>query len=234
MAAPVMVTEAKPSASGSAAAASDPNTASRISSTIGKPVTSAFSRSSLARSCMPAHSASWPTVYSSTPSRAPSPTSSSSRRSTARSLAWSWSAWTVSGTVTTGARAARRLAAAAARRGQLGVRQLGGDAVDAVHGGAHLGVGRARAARHDHGQGVGLGAVELGQAAVHRLGVRARHGEAAAGQVLGLAHGQRRGGHQEHHPDGDHDPAATLDDRGQPVHRSLHVRYETAATERGV
>ena len=62
MAAPVMVTEAKPSASGSAAAASDPNTASRISSTIGKPVTSAFSRSSLARSCMPAHSASWPTV----------------------------------------------------------------------------------------------------------------------------------------------------------------------------
>ena len=115
MAAPVMVTEAKPSASGSAAAASDPNTASRISSTIGKPVTSAFSRSSLARSCMPAHRASWPTVYSSTPSRAPSPTSSSSRRSTARSLAWSWSASTVSGSVTTGDRAAWRLARAAAR-----------------------------------------------------------------------------------------------------------------------
>ena len=59
--APVMPTLAKPSASGSAAAAREPNTASSISITIGKPVVSAAARSSLLRSCMPAHSACWPT-----------------------------------------------------------------------------------------------------------------------------------------------------------------------------
>ena len=222
MAAPVMVTEAKPSASGSAAAASEPNTASRISSTIGKPVTSAFSRSSLARSCMPAQSASWPTVYSSTPPRAPSPTFSSSRRSTARSLAWSWVASTASGTVTTVARPARRLATAAARGDSSA---WGSSAAarsmrsTAARTSASLGAG---APGDDHGERVGLGAVELRQSAVDRFRVRAGHGEAAAGQVLGLLHRQRRGGHQQHHPDGDHDPAATLGDRGQPVHRSLH------------
>ena len=61
MTAPVMPTLAKPSASGSAAAAREPNTASRMSSTIGNPVFSADSRSSLERSCMPAHRACWPT-----------------------------------------------------------------------------------------------------------------------------------------------------------------------------
>ena len=61
IAAPVIATLAKPSASGSAAAASEPKTASRISSTIGKPVVSAEARSSLVRSCMPAQSACWPT-----------------------------------------------------------------------------------------------------------------------------------------------------------------------------
>ena len=61
MTAPVTTTLTKPSASGSAAAASEPNTASRISSTIGKPVASAASRSSFESSCMPAHRACWPT-----------------------------------------------------------------------------------------------------------------------------------------------------------------------------
>jgi hypothetical protein len=59
--APVSITLAKPSASGSAAAANEPKTASRISSTIGKPALSAAARSSLVRSCMPAQSACWPT-----------------------------------------------------------------------------------------------------------------------------------------------------------------------------
>jgi hypothetical protein len=62
MAAPVMATLANPSASGSAAAASEPKTASRITSTTGKPIFSALSRSSLVRSCMPAQSACWPTM----------------------------------------------------------------------------------------------------------------------------------------------------------------------------
>ena len=61
MPAPVIITLAKPSSSGNAAAASEPKTASRISRTIGKPVASAVSRSFLLRSCMPAQSAVWPT-----------------------------------------------------------------------------------------------------------------------------------------------------------------------------
>ena len=56
MTAPVKATLMNPSASGSVAAASEPKTPSRISSTIGKPVFSADSRSSLERSCMPAQS----------------------------------------------------------------------------------------------------------------------------------------------------------------------------------
>ena len=61
MPAPVTPTLAKPSASGRLAAASEPNTASRMISTIGNPVISADSRSSLTRSCIPAQSACWPT-----------------------------------------------------------------------------------------------------------------------------------------------------------------------------
>ena len=60
--APVTSTETKPSASGSAAAASEPNTSSRISRTIGKPAVSALARSSLDNSCMAPHSAPWPTM----------------------------------------------------------------------------------------------------------------------------------------------------------------------------
>src|SRR5215211_8435961 len=81
IAAPVTATLAKPSASGSAAAASEPNTAR----TIGKPVVSAAARSSLARSCMPAQRACWPTRWGSTPSPLAPPPSRSSRMWTARS-----------------------------------------------------------------------------------------------------------------------------------------------------
>ena len=112
IAAPVIITLAKPSSSGSAAAASEPKTPSRISSTIGKPVASAVSRSSLLRSCMPAQSAVWPTRYGFTSSTAAVPRSS--RRSTARSAISSASPSRRSGSTRIVSRPASRLAAAAA------------------------------------------------------------------------------------------------------------------------
>ena len=54
MSAPVTITLTKPRVSGSAAAASEPKTTSRISATIGKPPPSALARSSLESSCIPA------------------------------------------------------------------------------------------------------------------------------------------------------------------------------------
>ena len=51
----------KPSASGSAAAASEPKTISRIRATIGKPLPSAWERSFLEISCIPAQIVGWPT-----------------------------------------------------------------------------------------------------------------------------------------------------------------------------
>ena len=60
MSAPVTITLMKPSASGNAAAASDPKTTSRISATIGKPPASALARSFLESSCMPAQIVGWP------------------------------------------------------------------------------------------------------------------------------------------------------------------------------
>ena len=58
--APVTVTATSPSASGSEAAASEPKTAIRIRATIGKPIASAFSRSSLETSERADHIAGWP------------------------------------------------------------------------------------------------------------------------------------------------------------------------------
>src|SRR4051812_18948745 len=119
MTAPVSATLPKPSASGRLAAASDPKTASRMMKTIGKPVRSAVSRSFLVRSCMPAHSACWPTRCTSTPSRGSLLGSSSSRRSVAASAASSRLPETFSGTTTIGrppapasARSRSRLASA--------------------------------------------------------------------------------------------------------------------------
>ena len=85
MATPVTITAAMPSPAGSSAASADPKTASRTIRMRGKPVVSAFSRSVFCSSCMPAHSACWPTTYGWTPSFT-SPTPISSRRSFA---AWS-------------------------------------------------------------------------------------------------------------------------------------------------
>ena len=66
MSAPVTTTAATPSASGSAAAASDPKTTSRTISTIGRPMSSACSRSSFESCWIPAQSALWPTRCSGT------------------------------------------------------------------------------------------------------------------------------------------------------------------------
>ena len=85
MRAPVTITATKPSASGSDAAASEPKTASRISATIGKPITSAFSRSSLESSCRPAHAAGWPIEVRGDAVRRPRRAAISSRRSVAAS-----------------------------------------------------------------------------------------------------------------------------------------------------
>ena len=60
MSAPVTMTLTKPSASGSAAAASEPKTTSRIRATIGKPPPSAWARSFLDSSCIPAQIVGWP------------------------------------------------------------------------------------------------------------------------------------------------------------------------------
>ena len=87
MAAPVIATLTNPSARGSAAAASEPNTASRINRTMGKPVASADSRSSFERSCIPAHRACWPTRWVRTAPDCSSLRARRSRRSTAASAA---------------------------------------------------------------------------------------------------------------------------------------------------
>ena len=62
MTAPVTITAATPSPAGSSAASTEPKTASSTIRIAGKPVISAFSRSSCWSSCMPAHSACWPTT----------------------------------------------------------------------------------------------------------------------------------------------------------------------------
>ena len=102
--APVTVTAATPSASGSAAAASEPNTASRMSSTSGRPTNSASSRSFLDSSCMPAHRPPWPTMCSGTAAPS-SPMSRLTRIWDASSTLSSRLAVTTSGMSTTGSAA---------------------------------------------------------------------------------------------------------------------------------
>ena len=60
-AAPVTTTAATPRPTGSSAASSEPKTTSSTIRIAGKPARSAFSRSSCWSTCMPAHSADWPT-----------------------------------------------------------------------------------------------------------------------------------------------------------------------------
>ena len=226
IAAPVIATLAKPSASGSAAAASEPNTASRISSTIGKPTCSADARSFLARSCMPAQSACWPTRWISTPASLwrPPPMPSSRRRSEAASAASSWVPLSWSGDDSD-----RRVGRRAWSGGRGGLRverdvlDAVGAAADARDRGVDVGAGAAGAAREHDGELRALRAVEVGEAALDRRRAGARHLEAAARQVLGLACGERERGEQEHEPGRRHEPAVAPGEAVEPIHRRLHL-----------
>ena len=209
MTAPVIITLAKPSASGSAAAASEPNTASRITSTIGKPIFSALSRSSFVRSCMPAQSACWPTRCGSTPPRTSVP--SSSWKSTAMSAVWFWSPSTSSGTTVIEADSAPRFAAAAAR------------SLSATWGSSSaMRPTRSTSAPTVAASAPGLRASTTARCSrwapskrsmfvFHDLRLRARHLEAAAREVLGLAGGEREGGEDQQHPDREDEPPAPLE-----------------------
>ena len=161
--APVTNTLAKPSASGSDAAASEPNTASRIRNTIGNPVVSAASRSSFDSSCMPAQSACCPTRCGSTPC---------ARLSHVEFVAHVDRH--VRELVLTALQLERdhddrliarlRLGAGGRLAGQLDVAHVGGDPIDPVDLLAHGGGGRALALRKHHGQRLALGLVEVGRA----------------------------------------------------------------------
>jgi hypothetical protein len=78
MRAPVTSTLVRSRPKGRTAAVMDPNTASRMRATIGKPLVSALARSSLLRSWSPAQAAPWPTVNAVIPLTS-SPVSSSER-----------------------------------------------------------------------------------------------------------------------------------------------------------
>ena len=193
-------TATKPSASGSAAAASEPKTSRRMSRTSGNPAVSALARSSFESSCIAAQSAPWPTSEVVTPSRAPSPAPRFSRRSTARSVAASSSTATRSGTTTVPPAAARRSASA---------RVAAGSATPST--GATPSPTRATAARSCAGVAPGSGISTAASCArgtpgkpVERLvdGGRRRAGdaEAAAREVLGLAGGERERGEQDRPP----------------------------------
>ncbi len=102
MSPPVTRTETNPSTSGSAAAASEPKTNSKISATIEKPTLSAVCGSLLEISCSPAHSAPWPMrcVVTAPSETAGVPISSCARRSLAMSTASYSLPSTVSGMTT--------------------------------------------------------------------------------------------------------------------------------------
>ncbi len=85
--APVRITATKPRLSGSSAAATEPNTASRTMNTIGKPAASAFSRSVFETSCRPLQNACWPTRWIGTVPSLDTP--ASLRIFTAASTLWS-------------------------------------------------------------------------------------------------------------------------------------------------
>ena len=84
-----MATAMKPRLSGSSAAATEPKISSSTMKTIGKPMPSAFSRSSFERSCMPAQSACKPTRWIGLTASSPSRMSAFLRISAAASAVWS-------------------------------------------------------------------------------------------------------------------------------------------------
>ena len=186
--APVRITATKPRLSGSSAAATDPNTASRMMNTIGKPADSAFSRSDFETSCRPLHSACWPTRWIGT---APSlHTSAFLRTFTAASTLWSVSPVTCSGISTIAWSPAPLAAATAAGETATPSTPLT-DAGGLVDRGAE----RARVlvlVVEDEDQRLGLHAREPLQEVGHSQRARTGDLEAARRQVLGLLRGERQ------------------------------------------
>ena len=70
--------------------------------------------------------------------------------------------------------------------------------------------------------------------ALHDLRPRARHLEAAARQVLGLPGGERERREQHDDPGAEHEPAAPLEEAREPVHRCLHRLDGLPETRRGL
>jgi hypothetical protein len=82
-------------------------------------------------------------------------------------------------------------------------------------------VGAALQLEH-RGDALALDVGEALQRLVDLLGPGARRGEAAARQVLGLAHRERQRREQRDDPEHDDEAAVPLDEVRQPVHRPLH------------
>ena len=115
-------------------------------------------------------------------------------------------------------------ALACLRRGgrELGVVDVGGDAVDAVDLGADRLRRRALALGQHDSERLPLGALEVGERLVDLLRPRAGHEEAAVRQVLGLA-ARKRGGRDEHEkPRHQHEAAMAA----QEVVQTDHQRNE--------
>ena len=221
--APVSITDTTPSASGSAAAASEPKTSSSTISTIGSPMNSACSRSCLESSCMPAQSAPWPTRCTGTDASSWSSMPRLSRIWAASSTAWSRPAVTVE------RHDHDRLVLLALRLQVGGVVEL--DAVDVLERlAAHLGQRDAELARahlavvEDDRERLGLRARDVLERLGGELGPRALVVEPASGEVLGLLGGEREREDQETDPDAEHETPATRDEALEPVHGGLHVR----------
>ncbi len=232
MSAPVTTTAATPSASGSAAAASDPKTTSRTISTIGRPMSSACSRSSFESCWIPAQSALWPTRCS----------------GTAAPFGVDLEVLAHHGGGVDGLVAAARdderhhdhvaLAGGAGGGQRLRVQPHALDVLEALA----LDALERRGQRlrvmgpvvEDDREVLGLHAREIaGQGVGHGLRARALGLEPASGQVLGLPAGERDGDDDEHDPGDEHEAPAAGDEPLEPIHGCLHVRFLQGRGTRG-
>jgi hypothetical protein len=126
----------------------------------------------------------------------------------------------------------RRLCGVAPRRrrglrGDLRVRQAGGDPLDPVHLRANGGGARSLAAREHNREVVPLRALETHDVLAHDLRLRAGHLEPAAREVLGLPRRERQGGEQKEKPGNEDEPATPLEKPCKSVHRPLHPVGDT-------
>ena len=106
---------------------------------------------------------------------------------------------------------------------QLDVGRARRDPVDALDLRADVRRGRRRPLRQHHCQRLALRALEALERVIDRLGPGARHVEAPAGEVLGLPGGKGRGGEQQDQPRSEHEPATTLEESRELVHGRLHA-----------